>query len=129
MAIQAGVGKSSQKDAYEAGFEACKQALEKSGEDKADLLVVFSSVSLDPEQIIRGVREAGNNAPIIGCTDAGNITNQGPSKNSVGVMAISSDQLKFYTGLGENIKGGAREAGQAVAKEIKEQAGDSLKAF
>ena len=129
MAIKAGVGKSLQRDAYEAGFEACKQALEKSGEDKADLLVVFSSVSLSPEQVIRGVREASNNTPVIGCTDAGSITNEGPAQNAVGVMAISSDQLKFYTGLGENIKGGAREAGQAVAKEIKEKAGDSLKAF
>lgn len=129
MAIQAGVGQSLQKDAYEAGIEACKQAIEKLGKKKADLVIVFSSVSLDPEQVIRGVRKASNNAPLIGCSDAGSITNTGPVHDAVGVMAISSDQLTFYTGLGEGVKDGAREAGQAVAKEIQEKAKDPLKVF
>ena len=129
MAIQAGVGQSARKDAYEAGIEACKQAMEKLGKNKPDLTIVFSSVSLDPEQVVRGVRKASNDAPLIGCTDAGSITNTGPVSNAVGVMAISSDKLEFYTGLGEGIKDGAREAGRAVAKEVQEKAKSPLKVF
>ena len=129
MAIQAGVGQSSKKDPFETGFEACKLALEKLGGKKADLVVVFSSVALDPKEVIRGVREASDNVLLIGCSDAGSITIAGPAKNSVGVMAISSDKLNFYTGLKEGIKDGAREAGQGVAKEIQENAKEPLKAF
>ncbi|MCH8244553.1 FIST C-terminal domain-containing protein [Patescibacteria group bacterium] len=129
MAIQAGVGQSSKKDPFETGFEACKLALEKLGGKKADLVVVFSSVALDPKEVIRGVREASDNALLVGCSDAGSITIAGPAKNSVGVMAISSDKLNFYTGLKEGIKDGAREAGQGVAKEIQENAKEPLKAF
>ena len=129
MAIYAGVGLSKQQDAYQAGYEACKQAIEKSGSKKPDLTVVFSSVSFEQAEVLKGVREASNNASLIGCTDAGEITNEGPSKNSVGVMAIASDQINFYVGLGKDVKKGAREAGRAVAKEIKEKAKEPLKAF
>ena len=129
MAIYAGVGLSKQKDAYQAGYEACKTAIEKSGQGKVDFTIVVASVSFEQQEVIKGVREASGNAPLVGCTDAGEITNEGPSQHSVGVMAISSDQIKFYTGLGQNVKGGAREAGKAVAKEVKEKASEDLRAF
>ena len=129
MAIQAGVGQSSKKDPFETGFEACKLALEKLGEKKADLVIVFSSVALDQKEVIRGVREASGDVLLVGCSDAGSITNAGPAENAVGVMAISSDKLNFYTGLKEGIKDGAREAGQSVAKEIQENAKEPLKVF
>ena len=129
MAIQAGVGQSSKKDPFETGFEACKLALEKLGEKKADLVIVFSSVALDQKEVIRGVREASGDVLLVGCSDAGSITNAGPAANAVGVMAISSDKLHFYTGLKEGVKDGAREAGQSVAKEIQENAKEPLKVF
>ena len=129
MAIYAGVGLSKEQDAYQAGYEACKKAVEQSGKKKPDLTVVFASVSFDQKELIRGVREASSGAALVGCTDAGEIVNEGPNKNSVGVMAIASDQITFTTGLGKNIKGGAREAGRAVAKEVKEKSKEPLKAF
>ena len=42
-------------------------------------------------------------------------------------MAVKSDQMQFYAGLGKGMKEiGAREAGKVVAKEVKEQAGDAV---
>ena len=129
MAINAGVGLSKEKDSFEAGYEACKKALKNMGSEKPDLTVVVASVSFDQEQVLKGVRDANDKTPVIGCSDAGEITNDGPNKNAVAVMTIASDQLTFYTGLGRNIDKGAREAGRAVAKEIKEKATQPLKAF
>ncbi|MDA1337174.1 MAG: FIST C-terminal domain-containing protein [bacterium] len=129
MAIQAGVGQGSQKDPYEAGFEACQAALDKLEGEKADLVIVFSSVALDQKEVIRGVRNVSGDALLVGCSDAGSITSSGPAKNAVGVMAISSDKLHFYTGLGKGVSDGAREAGQALAKEIQEKAKEPLKTF
>ena len=62
MAIYAGVGLSKQQDSYQAGYEACKQAIEKSGKGKPDITFVFSSVSFEQAEVIKGVREASNNA-------------------------------------------------------------------
>ncbi|MDO8600996.1 MAG: FIST N-terminal domain-containing protein [bacterium] len=129
MAIQAGVGLSKNKDSYQAGYEACKIAVGKSGAEKPDFIIAFASVGFDQQELTRGIREVSGKVPIIGCTDAGEITNEGPSQKSVGVMAITSDQIVFTTGLGKDIKAGARMAGQAVAREVKERAPAELRAF
>lgn len=133
MAIQAGVGLSKNKSASQAGYEACKGAIDKAGGKKPDFVVVFASSSFDQKELIKGVQEASDNAAMIGGTDAGEITNEGPTTKSVAIMAIRTDKIKFYTGLGKDVKkNGARAAGQAVAREVKEKAekaNDSLRTF
>lgn len=132
MAIKAGVGLSRNKNSSQAGFEAAKFALKQCGEEKPDFIVVFASSSFDQKELVSGIREATGNAPMVGCTSAGEITNEGPTTKSVVAMAIKSDSIKFFTGLGKNVKGGAREAGKAVATEVKEKiekSGEQLRAF
>lgn len=129
MAIFVGVGLSKNKDSYQAGYESCKIAQEKLGGRKPDLVIAFASVVFDQKELVRGIREASDKAPLIGCSDAGEITNEGPSEKSVGVMAIQSDRITFTTGLGRDIKAGAREAGQAVAREVSQKAPATLRAF
>ncbi len=129
MAIQSGVGLSKNKDSYQAGFEACTVAVQQMGGGTPDITFAFASAVFDQNELVRGIREASGNGPLVGCTDAGEITNDGPTTKAVGVMAIKSDRIKFHGGLGMNVKNGAREAGQAVAREVKEKAGDGLRAF
>lgn len=128
--INAGVGLSKNKDSYQAGYEATKIALGNAGgNEKPSFVVAFASVVFDQQELVRGIREASHQSPLVGCTDAGEITNEGPSEKSVAVMVIHSDSITFTTGLGENVKQGAREAGQAVAREVKEKAPDPFRAF
>lgn len=129
MAIRAGVGLSKTKNAYQAGYEACKIAVGKTGSDKPDFVFAFASASFDQKEIVRGIREASGRAAMIGCTDAGEITNDGPAQKAVAVLAIRSDQIVFTTGLGKTIKANAREAGRAVAREVSENAPKPLRAF
>ena len=130
MAIFAGVGLSKNKsDSYQAGFEACKMAIEKMGGGKPDFTITFASVSFNQDDLMRGLKEASDGAPGIGCSDAGEITNDGPTQKSVAIMAIKSDQLRLTSGLGANIKADARAAGKQVAQEVKEKAVDALRAF
>lgn len=129
MAIRAGVGLSHNKDSYQAGYEAAKLAVKNSGGENPDFIVTFASSSFDQGELVRGIRGASSNASLIGCTDAGEITNGGPSTKSVGVMVVKADKIKFTTGLGRNVKDGAREAGRAVAEEVKGKAPQPLRAF
>ncbi len=121
MAIYAGVGLSKNVDSYQAGYEACKIALEKLPGKKTDLIITFASVAFDQEQVIKGINGASNNTPLIGCSDAGEITIEGPTKKSVTVMAIQADQITFTPGMGRDIAKVNREAGQTLAREIKEK--------
>lgn len=118
MAIQAGSGLSNNKDAYQAGYEACSIAMKGAGTEKPDFVIAFSSVGLKQEEVVRGINEASKNALFIGCSDAGQITNEGANKGGVAVMAIQSDTIKFTLGTGGQIAAGARQAGAALAKDI-----------
>ena len=129
MAIHAGVGLSKIEDAREAGSEATKEALTAAGIDRADVVIVFASVAFNQEELIAGIREASGTALIVGCTDAGEITSVGPSQKSVALMVIQSDVIRFKGGLGPNIKNGAREAGQSVARSVREAAEEPLRSF
>ena len=130
MAIFAGVGVSKNVgDSYQAGFEACKIAIDKMGGGVPDFTIAFSSVAFKQDDLLRGIREANQGAPGIGCTDAGEITNDGPSQKSVAVMAVKSDQITFVNGLGMDIKTNARNAGQQVAKEVKGKTVGILRTF
>jgi hypothetical protein len=127
MATQAGVGFSANKDSHQAGFEACSLAMRKSGVENPDIVIAFSSTALNQKDIVRGINEASGKAPLVGCSDAGQITNEGPNKGGVSVMVIKSDSIKFIPGTGGQVAGGAREAGAALAKDISGKARDSLK--
>lgn len=132
MPIKAGVGLSKNKNSSQAGYEATKFALKQCGIDKPDFVIAFASPVFDQQELVKGIAEATSNSPMVGCTSAGEITNEGPSTKSVVIMAIKSDSVKFYTGLGKNVKAGAREAGKAVASEVKEKvekSGGQMKAF
>ena len=130
MSIFAGVGLSKNRtDSYQAGFEACKMAIEKMGAGVPDFVITFASVAFDQNELMRGIKEASGGAPGIGCSDAGEITNAGPSEKSVAIMAIKSDQIRFVNGMGLDIKTDARAAGASVAREIKDKSIESLRAF
>lgn len=127
--IQAGVGISSDRDPYQAGYEACSKAVKNANTEKPDLVIVFASVSLDQEKCIQGIKDASGGAPVVGCSDAGEITNEGPAQKSAAVMAIASDSITFTTGIGHDVKAGARAAGAVLASAVKERAPAPLRAF
>ena len=128
--IYAGVGVGKHADSpYQAGYEAGKNAVARMGGGDPDFMIAFISVNFDQSEVVRSIREAGKGSLFVGCSDAGEITNDGPTRKSVAVMAIRSDSVKFYTGLGRDIKNGARAAGAAVAREVKGKAGDGMRAF
>ncbi|MBI4086909.1 FIST C-terminal domain-containing protein [Candidatus Kaiserbacteria bacterium] len=119
MALKIGIGLSTQnQNAYAAGTEAAKQALEKAGLEKADFAVLMASSLYSQEDLLKGVREALGGTPLIGCTTAGTITDYGLHEQSVAVLVLQSDKLSFHPikveGLSENIRAGGEKFADAV---------------
>jgi len=130
MSLKVGVGSYEGEDSYIVGTNAAQTALSNMGESDSDLAIVFASVEYDQEKMLSGVRSITKDALLVGCTTAGEITTDGPlPKHSVAVMLMKSDTIKFYGGIGENIKDGAREAGKVAADAVKTAAGTELNAF
>ncbi len=131
MSINASVGIADGEDAYTVGANACQDALDRLKDKQPSALLVFSSVHFNQEKMLRGVRSVAPTATLVGCSTAGEITTEGPAKrHSIAVMAIKTDDISFFAGVGEHIATGAREAGKAAADAVKKQAPDEkLDAF
>lgn len=97
--------------------------------EKPDITFVFSSIAFNQKEVIRGVRVANGNTTLVGCSTAGEITNEGPRKNSVAVMTLKSDSIRFTTGVGKGIKADSRNAGRKAATEVQQKAGNDFKVF
>lgn len=121
MAISAGVGLSKKLDSFDAGKEAAAIACEKAGGGNISLVIVFSSIKFDQAQMLKGVRSVTGSAPLVGCSDAGEIVVEGPFKKAVAVIVLRSDAMTISTGLGSKIDKDARAAGREVAEAVKKQ--------
>ncbi len=126
--IKVGVGRSNNVDSKKAGQDACEQAIDQI-KQKPDLIMVFSSVSLNQEKMLQGVNMAAQGALIVGCSDSGEITTQGPINKHVAVMAMASDQIKFTIGLGKNVKADSYQAGRAAADDVIKKSPQKISLF
>lgn len=126
--IKSGAGRSNNADAFKAGAEAAKIAVEEVG-NQANLIIVFSSVKYDQQQMLAGVRSVSKDIPLIGCSDSGEIVKEGPSTGQTAVMALSSDAIGFTIGVGKNVSKDSHKAGMMVAEEVKNQAKEPLTMF
>jgi len=126
--IKVGVGKSNQADAFGAGAEAAKTALEKAG-GKANLMMVFSSVFFDQKRMLDGVMSVSEKIPLVGCSSSGEITTEGPVSQHVAVMALNSEDLNLTIGIGKGTEKDSFKAAAMAAKEVKKKAKGEISLF
>ncbi len=79
------------------------------------LAVIFASSWHDPAALLRGVRSELGAVPIIGGTTAGELTPEGVLTHSCVVALLAGEQLSAGVGLGTDLTGNARAAGQRAA--------------
>ena len=88
------------------------------GHPRADLMLVFASIRFDQETLLRGILSVAPSTWMAGCSTAGEILADGPSRRSVAIMAIRSDTLQAVTGLGMRMNLNSRMAGQELASQV-----------
>lgn len=104
MATKFSTGIAENPNSFKAGQEAAKQALEKMGKEHADIALVFASIEYPFDDVIKGIKSVIGNVPIVGCSSAGEFTNEKVTKGGVAVGLIQSDTHKFFSGIGQNVK-------------------------
>ena len=113
------VGRSDNPDARTAGAEAIKAALDRGGADLR-LVICFAADRYDGAELIAGVRSLAKDAPLIGCSTAGEIASTGPGDAGVVVTALGGAGFHVATRLAENVSHDLRGAGSAVADALSE---------
>lgn len=104
MATKFGTAIIKGEDSLKVGQEAARKAMAKMGGGKVDLSIVFASSKYDYQAVVNGVKKVTNNAPLIGCSTAGEFTEEKVEKESVACGVISSDTHKFFTGIGTGLR-------------------------
>lgn len=110
---------SSQKhDAESAANELIKQAFEDNEIEEADFAFLFTSSKFDTEKLAdkldNDLDEKCENW--IGCTTAGEISNQGSSLGGAVLLIVKSDQIEFNVGKSENTREDSIESGREAVK-------------
>lgn len=117
MGVKAGASWSNVRDAFEAGHEAATLALNQIDEQTAHLVLVFSSPYYARAELLEGVRSAVGPTPLLGCTDAGSLTREGPVHHAVAVLLVHADGLEIRPGAGDKLAADPEEAGRAMAQQ------------
>lgn len=101
--IYAGTGRSALTDSYDAGFEAVSMAIKKLNKSP-DALLVFAASRFDHSALLSGITSVVGDVPMSGGTTAGEISFQGFSVDSVVVLAVQSDTLRFVTAVSQGMR-------------------------
>ena len=105
-------GHSVGSDAFSAGAAATREAI--GDHDDVRLLIVFCSDSYDLPALVRGIASASGDAPLIGCSTAGEIATAGPADASIVVTALGGPgftvQIGAARGASKDLRLAARDA-------------------
>ena len=126
--IKAGIGKSNNPDAFKAGAEACEQAMKQIG-GEPKFILAFSTVSYDQEKALEGVRSVSGQVSLVGCSDAGEITTEGPVLKHIVVMALDSSDIEWTIGVGKGTIKDSFQAGKEAAESVKSNSKKPISLF
>lgn len=104
MATKFGTAIVKGEDSLNVGKEAARKAMEKAGVKKVDLAIVFASSKYDYQAVVNGIRMVTGNAPLIGCSSAGEFNEEKVDNESVTCAVIESTNHKFFTTMGKGLR-------------------------
>ncbi|PKM80291.1 MAG: hypothetical protein CVU89_14460 [Firmicutes bacterium HGW-Firmicutes-14] len=109
--LEFGTGCSVEENSLMAGRSAAETACKCLKKYEPALVMVYSSVKYNLEQVLKGVREITGNTPLVGGTTAGEYCHDF-RRGSVMVSVIASRYLSVRTGVGQNVSSDYRQAVQ-----------------
>jgi hypothetical protein len=121
MGTNAGVGMSHHRNPSVAGREAAEKAMAAAAITRPNFVFMFASVGYDQRALLDAVREVTDRAPLVGGSGEGIIAGAEADESnfSVGVMVISSSELRFNNAIATNLKEDSEGAGRTIARAMK----------
>jgi hypothetical protein len=110
-------GIASHENSFEAGKQAASQAKQTLQEAVPHLIILFCSPEYDYQEVMKGIHsEIDSTIPIVGCTSAGQFTEQKVIKHGVACALISSTTHLFFSNIGTHLTSHPMAAIQAAAQ-------------
>jgi small ligand-binding sensory domain FIST len=138
--VTAGSGLAVGSDPVEATLEACLAAMERSGAERADLAVVFTTApaARATHEMLHAVRRVTGAPAVVGASGVGVLTDRaevesveaagapGPRDAAVAVLVVRSDALRFGPFLVDETEGLGAAAGRLAGGRLAESAAEAL---
>ena len=104
-------------DSFAAGKHSVESLLAQLNNQKPHFLFLFTSVGHDIPEVLRGIQSILPHVPLIGCSGAGTITNEGCDEmtHSLSLMAIRCSRIHFHPFICENLSEQPELAGNQIA--------------
>ena len=118
MATRMATGLSSGEDELQVARNAVEQAQAKLGDGSPDLVILYCSSCYDYSRVLAAVREYTGGAPLIGASSAGEFVEGNVASGSVAVSLVCSDDIRFFTGLAEEVDRDAETAVEHIISQI-----------
>lgn len=118
MTVFAGSGLSCHADSYQAGRQAAEAALAALPVRPAGLLLAFTTDHYNQPDAVRGIRDVGVPAALMGCCTGGLMTAQGNIDQGVAVLALQAEGLQAALVLRPNLSMQPRQVGEAAAEAV-----------
>ena len=116
-----GFGTCSKENSFDAGMCAARESMKLLGKEHASFAMVFSPVKYDLKKMVEGAYSVLGNIPMIGCSTFGQVTSNGPVKDSVIVITFFSESARVAIGIGNSVGKNPRKAARdAISSAIKE---------
>ena len=106
-------------DAIEEALDACSARL---GGETPGAGLLFAGIDHDHQALLDGIEARHPGLQLIGCTTHGEISSDGFAEDSVALMLLHSDRVRFRAGVGENTRTNPEAAREAVAQALDGQA-------
>ena len=117
MSTKFGIGYSQETKTNKAAHEAAVAAHSQLDNATAQLIIIFTTVNYDPTYILPEIQSIFSNTIIIGCSTASVILPNFIDSQSICILAISSDEIKFGSGAVTNLDSiNNQEAGEQLAQ-------------
>lgn len=105
MSTRIATSQGSHKESYALGKILAQHAQKKLGPERSpNVAIVFASSHQQYEKLMKGILEESPNVPLIGCSTAGEFTEEGLSTDGAVCAFIHSDTHCFSLGIGHNVK-------------------------
>lgn len=111
------MGKSTLRDAQEAGTAAATEALSRLNNHPPKFALIFATAGYNQQTILDSIHKVIGNIPSSGCSGEGIITPAGSDESStaVGVMLFAGEQINFYNYINQGLKNDSYKCGQQLA--------------
>jgi hypothetical protein len=113
--IQIGIGISKNDNSMIAAREAAQMAIQECGK-MPTFSIAYVDSKYDPSEVLAGLNEILGDKWIGASTDSQFTSKEGYNDKSIAVLAISSDYLRFSTGVFDNYRADPLKAGEEAIK-------------